>query len=90
MSAILSTLTSLNPELSTQAEAGSLHHGSSCCRTTPPIQPHHRLAVCSMFALFACAYVTLDRLPGSAASILRGGIGFVARCEISQVTDQVF
>jgi len=43
-----------------------------------------------MFALFACAYVTLDRLPGSAASILRGGIGFVARCEISQVTDQVF
>jgi hypothetical protein len=43
-----------------------------------------------MFALFACAYITLDRLPSSAVSVLRGGIGFVARSEISQMTDQVF
>jgi hypothetical protein len=40
-----------------------------------------RLAVCSMFALFACAYVTLDRLPRSAAAVLRGGMESVIRTE---------
>jgi hypothetical protein len=36
-----------------------------------------RLVVCSMFALFGYAYATLDRLPRSAASLLRGGTEFV-------------
>jgi hypothetical protein len=89
MNAIISILTSPSEELFTQAEAGGLGHDFSSSRKTS-VSPRHRLAVCSMFALFACAYVTLDRLPGSAASILRGGVGFVARSEISQMTDQVF
>lgn len=88
MCAILSPLTSPNPELPTQAEAGILHHGLSCSWKAPMRPPRRRLAVYSMFALFACAYVTLDRLPSSAVSILRGGV--VARSEISQMTDQVF
>jgi hypothetical protein len=32
-----------------------------------------KLAVCSMFALFACAYATLDRLPRAVVQVLRGG-----------------
>jgi hypothetical protein len=31
-----------------------------------------KLAVCSMFAGFACAYATLDRLPLRAAQVLQG------------------
>jgi hypothetical protein len=90
MNAIISTLTSPSTALFTQAEAGGLRHDFSSSRKASAIPPRRHLAVCSMFALFACAYVTIDRLPGSAASILRGGVGFVARSEISQMTDQVF
>jgi hypothetical protein len=42
-----------------------------------------RVAVYTMFALFACAYATLDRLPRSAAELLRGPAEHVTRslCE---------
>ena len=40
-----------------------------------------KLAVYSMFALFACAYATLDRLPRSAAQTLRGGAEHVLRSD---------
>jgi hypothetical protein len=44
------------------------------------------IAIGSLFALFACAYFTLDALPRSAASVLRGGIEFVARAgEFAQI-----
>jgi hypothetical protein len=90
MNITLNTLTAPIMELATQAEAWGSHHGFSCIRKAPALLPRRRLAVCSPFVLFACAYVTLDRLPSSAGSVLRGGVGFVARSEISQVTDQVF
>jgi hypothetical protein len=32
-----------------------------------------KLALYSMFALFACAYATLDRVPRAALQTLRGG-----------------
>jgi len=38
-----------------------------------------RLALLSMLALFACAYATLERLPRSAAQVLRGGTEHVMR-----------
>jgi hypothetical protein len=38
-----------------------------------------KLALYSMFALFACAYATLDRLPRAAAQTLRGGVEHVVR-----------
>ncbi len=38
-----------------------------------------KLALYSMFALFACAYATLDRLPRAAAQTLRGGVEHVLR-----------
>ena len=37
-----------------------------------------KLALYSMFALFACAYATLDRVP-RAAQVLRGGAEHVLR-----------
>jgi hypothetical protein len=40
-----------------------------------------KLAVYSMFALFACAYVTLERVPRAAAQVLRGGAEYVTRSE---------
>ena len=36
-------------------------------------------AVYAMFGLFACAYVTLDRLPRSAAELLRSPAEHVTR-----------
>jgi hypothetical protein len=38
-----------------------------------------KLALYSMFALFACAYATLDRLPRAALQTLRGGAEHVLR-----------
>jgi hypothetical protein len=38
-----------------------------------------KLAVYSMFALFACAYATLDRVPRAAAQVLRGAAEHVLR-----------
>jgi hypothetical protein len=38
-----------------------------------------KLALYSMFALFACAYATLDRVPRAAAQVLRGGAEHVLR-----------
>jgi hypothetical protein len=35
---------------------------------------HRKLAVYSMFALFGCAYATLDRIPQRAAQVLRGSV----------------
>lgn len=72
---------------STEAERPYRNSHASCGRFEVPAR--HRLAICSMFALFACAYFTLDRLPGSAVSTLRGGIEFVARSETSPMADQV-
>jgi hypothetical protein len=46
-----------------------------------------RLALYSMFALFGCAYVTLDRLPRSATSVLRSGTEFVVRGEVAGVSE---
>lgn len=40
-----------------------------------------RFALCSMLAFFACAYATLDRLPRSAAQLLRGSAEHVTRLE---------
>ena len=37
------------------------------------------LALYSMFALFACAYATLDRVPRAAIQVLRGGAEHVLR-----------
>ena len=37
------------------------------------------LALYSMFALFACAYATLDRVPRAALQTLRGGAEHVLR-----------
>jgi hypothetical protein len=82
--------TFLYTKLHIQAEAGGFRHASPFSRKASAMQAHHRLAVWSMFALFACAYVTLDRLPGSAVSVLRGGIGSVARSEIGQLTNPTF
>jgi hypothetical protein len=39
----------------------------------------HKLTVCSMFLLFACAYATLDRIPRGAAQVLRGSVEYVQR-----------
>ena len=47
-----------------------------------------RFAIASMFALFACAYFTLDRVPRSAASILRGGSEFVTRMQACAQTEE--
>jgi hypothetical protein len=44
-----------------------------------------KLAVYSMFALFACAYATLDRVPRAAAQVLRGGSEHVMRSEGPEV-----
>lgn len=90
MSITVSTSTFPSMELLTEAAVEGSHHGLSCSRKTPGMPPRRRLAVCSMFVLFACAYVTLDRLPRSAVSTLRGVTGFVARSESNQMTDQVF
>jgi hypothetical protein len=40
-----------------------------------------KLAVYSMFALFACAYATLDRVPRAALQVLRGGAEHVLRSD---------
>jgi hypothetical protein len=40
-----------------------------------------KLAVYALFALFGCAYATLERLPRSAAETLRGGAEHVVRSE---------
>lgn len=40
-----------------------------------------KIAVYSMFALFACAYATLDRMPRAAAQILRGAAEHVLRSD---------
>ena len=40
-----------------------------------------KLALYAMFALFACAYATLDRLPRSAAQLLRGAAEHVLRVD---------
>ena len=40
-----------------------------------------KLALYAMFALFACAYATLDRVPRAAAQILRGGAEHVLRSD---------
>ena len=40
-----------------------------------------KLALYGMFALFACAYATLDRLPRAAAQTLRGGAEHVLRSD---------
>jgi hypothetical protein len=40
-----------------------------------------KLALYSMFALFACAYATLDRVPRSAAQVLRGGAEHVLKSD---------
>src|SRR3712207_2311056 len=69
------------------AEPLSRHSHRSCGGLEVAIR--HHLAVCSMFALFACAYFSLDRLPGSAVSTLRGGTEFLTRCEISPMADGV-
>jgi hypothetical protein len=47
------------------------------------------LAVYSMFALFACAYATLDRVPRAAERVLRGGAEYVVRAERHFTTDFV-
>ena len=39
------------------------------------------LALYSMFALFACAYATLDRVPRAALQTLRGGAEHVLRSD---------
>jgi hypothetical protein len=44
-----------------------------------------KLALYSMFALFACAYATLDRMPRSAAQLLRGGAEHVLRNSDSEI-----
>jgi hypothetical protein len=72
--------------------AGSGRAPSVCIRRRRPERPslgnrfggvsmHRRLAMASMFALFACAYITLDRVPRSAVSVLRGGSEFVTRMQ---------
>lgn len=38
-----------------------------------------KLALYMMFALFACAYATLDRVPRAAIQVLRGGAEHVLR-----------
>ena len=48
-----------------------------------------RFAIYSMFALFACAYATLDRVPRAAERILRGGAEHVLRTEEPSITDPV-
>ena len=40
-----------------------------------------KLALYGMFALFACAYATLDRLPRAAVQTLRGGAEHVLRSD---------
>jgi hypothetical protein len=40
---------------------------------------HRKLALYSIFALFACAYATLDRVPRAALQTLRGGAEHVLR-----------
>ncbi len=40
-----------------------------------------RFAMYSMFALFACAYATLDRVPRAAERVLRGAAEHVLRTE---------
>ncbi len=40
-----------------------------------------RLALYAMFALFACAWATQDRLPNAAARLLRGAAEHVIRAE---------
>ena len=44
------------------------------------------LAVYAMFALFACAYITLERVPRAAAQVLRGSAEHVTRSEDSAFT----
>jgi hypothetical protein len=40
-----------------------------------------KLALYAMFALFACAHATLDRVPRAAVQVLRGGLEHVLRSE---------
>jgi len=67
--------------------SGDCHSGNQSRAAGPSTR--RRLAVYSMFALFACAYATLDRLPRSAASVLRGSTEFVSRTEIAETEDVV-
>ena len=48
-----------------------------------------RYAVYSMFALFACSFATLDRVPRAAERVLRGGAEYVVRAEHFFVADVV-
>ena len=43
-----------------------------------------RFALYAMFGLFACAYATLDRLPRSAAELLRGPAEYITRSTIPE------
>ena len=47
---------------------------------------HRQLALYSIFALFACAYATLDRVPRAALQTLRGGAYHV---ELWEAADRV-
>ena len=40
-----------------------------------------KLAIAAMFALFSCAYATLDRVPRSVERVLGGGAEHVFRTE---------
>jgi hypothetical protein len=44
-----------------------------------------KLALYSMFALFACAYATLDRVPRAAIQVLRGGAEHVLRGDDTEI-----
>ncbi len=43
-----------------------------------------RFALYAMFGLFACAYATLDRLPRSAAELLRSPAEHIARSHVPE------
>jgi hypothetical protein len=69
------------------AGASSCHSGRGFGRSGREDRPMRRkLAVYSMFALFACAYATLDRVPRAAAQVLRGGSEHVMRSEGPEVS----